>query len=274
MKAAESKPVQTQTYLQRSRPLLIVGIVALITIIASEAYMSWFDPPKSRQCATNNTHQCFLYIPSGTFWFGAQSSDPSQPGYDPAALPNEGPPQKVVVNGFWIQKQEQEWPKLIEECIAAGACPNAQEASLKLISWHDAQQACSWLGGRLPTEREWEYAGRGTESFRYPWGNEDTCGIPAKPENYRLDPAGWQRLPECQKNTYRFSPTVKGLFGLEHQAWNSAEWVADRDPEYPERRMQKGGTVEAVSPDELRLAARWSAPATSRLQRVAFRCAW
>ncbi|MBP1844138.1 formylglycine-generating enzyme required for sulfatase activity [Rhizobium petrolearium] len=96
------------------------------------------------------------------------------------------------------------------------------------VSWNDALAFAAWVGGRLPTEAEWEHAARGGNRRRkYPWGNEE-------PTDDEVFCNIWQgRFP--QVNTLAdgyfgtapsrsFSPTGDGFYNLSGNAW---EWTSD-----------------------------------------------
>ncbi|MEV8468352.1 formylglycine-generating enzyme family protein [Fluviibacterium sp. DFM31] len=97
------------------------------------------------------------------------------------------------------------------------------------ISWHDAMDYAAWVGGRLPTEVEWEHAARGgLGDVRFPWGDEEPDDTDFLPCNI------WQgAFPN--RNTgadgflttapaKHFAPNGYGLYNLVGNVW---EWTAD-----------------------------------------------
>lgn len=96
------------------------------------------------------------------------------------------------------------------------------------VSWNDAMAFAYWVGGRLPTEAEWEHAARGgNRRRRYPWGDEE-------PTDAKVFCNIWQgRFPH--QNTLAdgffgtaparsFTPTEDGFYNLAGNIW---EWTSD-----------------------------------------------
>jgi len=94
------------------------------------------------------------------------------------------------------------------------------------VNWENATTYCKWVGGRLPTEAEWEKAAswdaETKAKFIYPWGDTIDCSF----ANYAGISNGSNR---CIGHTALVGSFERGKspFGLYDMAGNVFEWVND-----------------------------------------------
>ena len=160
-----------------------------------------------------------VYVPAGEFTIGSEGGDS-----------DEQPIHEVYLNAYWIDKYEVTNGQYAQ-CVAAGSCSapgstgsytrssyygNSQYEDYPVIyvSWYDAEDYCTWAGGRLPSEAEWEKAARGTDERVYPWGDVSPT---SQLVNYNTR----------DTKTVGSYPDGASPYGALDMAGNVWEWVAD-----------------------------------------------
>jgi serine/threonine-protein kinase len=159
---------------------------------------------------------------------------------------DERPAEKVTLPAFAIDRTEVT-RAMYARCVASRRCPKTSvdlqgdpDLPMTQVSWNEARAFCSYAGGRLPTEDEWEKAARGTDGREYPWGNEPDCDR-ANWGNYEGEGPCAGKTPGRPVAVGQY-PQGASPYGVLDMAGNVWEWVEDRYELEPERRVVRGGS--------------------------------
>jgi formylglycine-generating enzyme required for sulfatase activity len=197
-----------------------------------------------------------IYIPAGEFIMGSIQGDKN-------AQAEEEPAHKVYTDAYWIDRT-QVTNAMFRACVNAGACtynltpatapdyynPLYDNHPVVYVTWEQAATYCTWEGGRLPTEAEWEKAARGNKNSLYAWGDQIPNGNLVNVNNFVGITTAVGLFPRGQS-----------AYGLMDMGGNVREWVSDwyaadyylhsptnnpKGPETGEKKVLKGAAFSDV----------------------------
>jgi len=194
----------------------------------------------------------------------------------------------------------------IEACVDGKACrePTAYAATLaetfcnwkhpsrrakhpvNCVDWSQATAYCAFVGRRLPTEEEWEWAARsGDKGWKYPWGDSapteeraNACGKECPPNvkakigfamPAHLD--GDDAFPETAP--VGSFPKGDNRWGVHDLSGNVAELTSSKFETGGSDRVERGGSWFHFEAQGLSAGARERVAPTSNGMGIGFRCA-
>jgi formylglycine-generating enzyme required for sulfatase activity len=207
---------------------------------------------------TNSLGAMMIFVPSAEFTMGSEAED---------AAPNEHPTSHVTVTRFYISRYlvtNSDYEQF-DRAHASKRAPGAGDRHpVVYVSSLDATKFCNWLSTRerrkyrLPTEAEWEYAAKGTDNRKFPWGNQDGRGDLANFADRNTVFAWSDHEIDCgyaETSPVGAFPLGASPFGIEDMAGNIWEWCLDyyepyrpgpkvnpRGPTMGAKRVHRGGS--------------------------------
>jgi formylglycine-generating enzyme required for sulfatase activity len=287
--------------------------VAASTLSASSPPLVSAAPVAATECPAG-----MLPIPGGEYFMGSDEDlDDEKPAHHVKLSPYCIDMTEVTVAAYKACSDRgackraglvNEWPGITahEKKVYDPLC-NARDPKgranhpINCIDWEQASQFCESVapGVRLPTEAEWEFAARGPDGRRYPWGDEvpsaahlNACGLEclawAKANAVSLAPM--YQADDGFANTAPVGsfPQGKSRYGVLDVVGNVWEWVADwyapygkssdapRDPKGPSSgtdRVIRGGAWNGAEPSWVRPTFRFKKNPANRTYGDGFRCA-
>jgi formylglycine-generating enzyme required for sulfatase activity len=146
---------------------------------------------------------------------------------------------------------------------ATGVCnwevKNRDDHPVNCVTWEEAVAYCKWVGKRLPTEEEWEYAAKGgDENRQFPWGTTDPFRDTTDWKNGAAHGC-WSRTSGNLDQPHNYTcpvgkfPESRSKWGLDDMAGNVEEWTSSlwsRDynaPRESDKHVVRGGSFTSSS---------------------------
>ena len=170
----------------------------------------------------------FVDIPGGTFIMGSPSAEVNHEKDEKC--------HRVKIDAFQMSRYEITFEQYDAFCEATGNIKPYDEKwgrgqrPVIYVCWDDAKAFAEWMGCRLPTEAEWEYACRAGSTTPFYTGENITTHQANYDGNY---PYGDNGKGEYVKRTLpvgSFEPNAWGLYDMAGNVW---EWCSDWYGNYP-----------------------------------------
>ncbi|MCB9764316.1 MAG: SUMF1/EgtB/PvdO family nonheme iron enzyme [Alphaproteobacteria bacterium] len=215
----------------------------------------------------------WVSIPAGQFEMGAEQTP-------------HAPVHPVGVGAFELSATEVTFAQY-QACVDAGPCtaPHLEDgrcwvfdgrtwtpgplpedfrrpdAPVVCVTWTQARTFADWVGARLPSEAEWEYAARAGEAHRFAGTDADLCRYANLADARLSAQVGGFTTAACDDGhvfTAAVGSYLPNAWGLYDMSGNVAEWVEDTwNPFYTSAPLDGGAWTDG-GPGRVTRGGAWS----------------